>query len=101
MTHTFHPDAALEFEEEVRYYRTRGLVLGDRFAAEVRFAIRRILQTPERWRVVEDEVRVCRVRVFPFSLLYTIEHDFILIIAIMHQKREPGYWHYRLSGKGP
>jgi hypothetical protein len=24
-------------------------MLGDRFAAEVRFAIRRILETPERW----------------------------------------------------
>ena len=49
MNHVFHPDAALEFEEAVRYYRARGRMLGDRFAAEVRFAIRRILETPERW----------------------------------------------------
>lgn len=97
MTHGFHPDAALEFEEQVQYYRARGGRLGDRFASEVRSAIRRILQTPERWRVLEEDVRRCRVRVFPFTVLYTIERDFILIIAVMHDKREPGYWRYRLG----
>jgi hypothetical protein len=53
-------------------------VLGDRFAAEVRLAIRRILETPERWGVLEDEVRRCAVRVFPYRVLYTIEPDGIL-----------------------
>jgi len=97
MRHVFHPDAALEFEQEVRYYRARGRVLGDRFASEVRFAIRRILETPERWRVLEDDVRRCVVRMFPFSVLYTIEPDFILIVAVMHAKRQPGYWKYRVN----
>ena len=65
MNHVSHPDAAREFEEAVRYHRARGRILGDRFAAEVRFAIRRILETPERWRVLEEDVRRCLVRVFP------------------------------------
>ena len=101
MNHVFHPDAALEFEEAVGYYRARGRVLGDRFAAEVRFSIRRILETPERWRVLEQEVRRCLVRVFPYSVLYTIERDFILIVAVMHGKRQPGYWRYRLDPERP
>jgi toxin ParE1/3/4 len=93
----FHPDGALEFEEAVRHYRARGRLLGDRYAAEVRFAIRRILESPERWRVVEEDVRRCGVRVFPYSVLYTIEPDFILIVAVMHGKRQPGYWRYRVN----
>ena len=97
MNPVFHPDAALEFEEAVRYYRARGRVLGDRFAAEVRIAIRRIIETPERWRVLEEDVRRCMVRVFPYSVLYTIEPDFILIVAVMHAKRQPGYWRYRVG----
>lgn len=99
MSHVFHPDAALEFEEQVRYYRARGRVVGERFASEVRFSIRRILETLERWRVLEDDVRRCVVRVFPFSVLYTIEPDFILIVAVMHHKRQPGYWRYRLGSR--
>jgi len=33
---------------------------------------------------------------FPFNLIYTIEPGRILIIAVAHQKRRPGYWAYRL-----
>ena len=93
----FHPEAGLEFEEAVRHYRARGRLLGDRFAAEVRLTIRRILEAPERWRVLEDDVRRCMVRVFPYSVLYTIEPGFILIVAVMHGKRRPGYWRSRLG----
>jgi hypothetical protein len=28
--------------------------------------------------------------------LYTIENDYVLIIAVMHCHREPGYWHHRV-----
>lgn len=99
MSHVFHPDAGLEFEEAVRFYRARGRTLGDRLALEVRAAIRKILETPERWRVIEGGVRRCRVRVFPYSVLYTVEPDYIMIVAIMHSKREPGYWQQRLKSK--
>ena len=99
MNHVFHPDAALEFEEAVRDYRARGRTLGDRFALEVCGAIRKILETPTRWRVLEGDLRLCLVRVFPYSVLYTLEQDYVLIIAIRHSKREPGYWRHRLKSK--
>ena len=89
----------MEFEEAVGFYKERGRQLGTRFASEVRATIRRIIDTPERWRVLEADVRRCFVRVFPYSVLYTVERDFILIVAIMHGKREPGYWRHRLESK--
>jgi len=99
MTHAFHPEAAAEFEESVRYYRDRGQVLGDRFSFEVRAAIHKIIATPSRWRIFDEDVRMCVVRVFPYCVLYTVESNFILIIAVMHGKREPGYWKHRLDSK--
>ena len=99
MNHVFHPDAALEFEEAVRFYRACGPTLGDRFAHDVRAAIRKILELPARCRVLEGDVRLCHVRVFPYSVLYTVEQHYILIIAIRHAKREPGYWRRRLKSK--
>lgn len=97
MTHRFHPGALQEFEESVRYYHARRQGLGNRFADEVRSTIRRIVDAPERWRVVEEDVRRCAVRVFPYSVLYTIEPESILIVAVMHNKRQPVYWRYRLG----
>ena len=101
MTHVFHPDAAVEFEEAVRFYQDCGRGLGSRFALEVRAAIRRIVEAPEQWRVFEADVRRCRVRVFPYSVLYTIEPEFILVLAVMHGKRRPGYWRDRLEPRAP
>lgn len=100
MRHVFHPEAGREFEEAVQYYRPRGRKLGERFAAEVKAVIQKMVENPERWRVLEAEVRRCVVRVFPYSVLYSIESDFILILAIAHHKRAPGYWRGRLRSKG-
>ena len=44
---------------------------------------------------LDDEVRRCMARKFPYGILYTIEQDYILILAIMHCSREPGYWKSR------
>ena len=97
MRHEFHPEAALEFAEAVQFYKQRGRDLGRRFALETRLAIKKIGDHPKRWRMIEDDVRCCLVRVFPYSVLYTIEDDYILIVAIAHGKRQPGYWRHRLT----
>ena len=97
MRHEFHPEAVLEFEKAVHFYKQRGRKLGQRFAQEIRTAIAKIVAAPERWRVLEQDVHICRARVFPYSVLYTIEADYILIVAIAHGKRRPGYWRYRLT----
>jgi plasmid stabilization system protein ParE len=97
MRHEFHPEALLEFEEAVRFYKERGRKLGRRFAQEIRTTIVRVVATPDRWRVVEQDVRRCLVRVFPYAVLYTIEADCILIVAIAHGKRRPGYGRHRLA----
>ena len=96
MRHKFHPEALLEFEEAVQFYKERGRTLGQRFAKEVRMTIAKIVAAPDRWRVLEQDVRLCRARVFPYAVLYTIEADYILIVAIAHGKRRPGYWRHRL-----
>ena len=97
MRHEFHPEAVLEFEEAVKFYKQRGRKLGQRFAQEIRTTIAKIAAMPDRWRVVEQDVHICRARVFPNAVLYTIEADYILIVAIAHGKRRPGYWRHRLT----
>jgi hypothetical protein len=96
MTHDFHPEARLEYLEAARFYESCRRGLGAAFALEVEATIKRILETPERWRVLEQDIRTCRTRVFPYSILYTIEASTVLIIAVMHLRRRPGYWRERL-----
>lgn len=95
----FHPEALAEFEEAARYYKNCQEGLELRFIARVESALSQIQQAPERWLVFEEDVRRCLTRVFPYAVLFTVEMDFILIIAVMHCYREPGYWHHRLKSK--
>jgi plasmid stabilization system protein ParE len=97
MRYEFHPEALNEFEEAARYYSRRQPGLESRFVASVREAVDRILEDPTRWRAFDDDVRRCFPHVFPFGILYTIERDYVLIVAVAHCSRKPGYWKDRRS----
>lgn len=92
----FHPEALSEYEEAARYYAACQPGLELRFMACVEAAVRQIAGAPERGRAVEQDVRRCLTKVFPYAILYTIEKDWVLIVAVMHCHREPGYWRRRV-----
>jgi plasmid stabilization system protein ParE len=94
----FHPEALSEYEEAARYYASRQAGLELRFMASVETAVRQIADAPKRWRIMEQDVRRCLTKVFPYAILYTIETDSVLILAVMHCHREPGYWRRRVQG---
>ena len=79
------------------YYEERTARLGADFTVEVEDAIQSILKAPDRWRCIEEDVRRYLVRRFPYGILYTMEQDYVLILALMHLSREPGYWRHRAS----
>jgi toxin ParE1/3/4 len=98
MRYEFHPEALAEFKEAALYYAKRQPGLELRFIECVEDAVERIMAGPTRYRVFADDIRRCLTRVFPYGVLYTVERDFILIVAIMHLSRKPGYWRGRISG---
>jgi len=63
--------------------------------AAVEEAIRRILEHPDRWRMIEPER--CLTRKFPCSVIYSVQGDTIFIIAVAHGSGEPGYWKHRVA----
>ena len=107
MTYTFHPEALAEFSEAALYYSEKSPALGSVFYSEVESAIERIIENPTLFRTIDEDVRRCITRRFPYGILYTVEEDYILIVAVMHCSREPSYWKHRLrrdswgTGTGP
>jgi toxin ParE1/3/4 len=95
MRHVFHPEAVEEYEDATRYYAARSAGLADRFIECIEAALSHIVDAPERWRVLEGDIRRYVVRIFPYVILYSIEPEYVLILAVMHCKREPGYWRAR------
>lgn len=97
MTFDFHPNASMEYRESAAFYESCHPGLGAAFTLEVEAAIQRIIESPERWRRIEKDVRTCRTHTFPYAILYPIEKDSIFILAVMHLHREPGYWQDRIQ----
>jgi len=99
MTYSFHPEARAEFEEATLYYSEKSPSLGLAFYAEVEYAIERIVETPFLYRVIDEDVRRCLTKRFPYAILYSIEDHYILILPVMHYSREPSYRKHRLGEK--
>jgi len=93
----FHPEALEEYEEAAHYYARQQSGLDFRFIDSVEDAVGVILEDPLRWRVFEEDIRRCFTHVFPYGILYTIETDYVLIVAVAHCSREPGYWRHRIK----
>lgn len=97
MNFAFHPDALAEFEDAARYYAQKQAGVAQRFVLSVETAIHKLAKHPSNYAILEDDVRRCLTRVFPYAVLYTIETDFVLIVAVMHCHQKPGYWQHRMS----
>ena len=92
----FLPDAEEEMFEAAKYYQSQTTGLGIDYLSEVERAITSIAQSPLTWPKVEGELRRHLVRRFPFGILYYIEPEEIIIVAVTHLRRKPGYWEKRL-----
>jgi len=55
-----------------------------------------VQSNPLLYRIVEANLRKCRVLRFPYGLLFRDREDHIEIIAVMHLRRRPGYWKDRV-----
>ncbi len=84
--------AQTELDQAFEWYETQQKDLGVQFLNEFDAAIRRIISYPESYILIEKNVRRCLVKCFPYGILYGIDTDKIVIIAVAHLHRKPDYW---------
>lgn len=70
--------------------------LGVQFIAEFNAAIKRISAYPDSYMIIDSTIRRCLIKRFPYSILYGINVDMIVIIAVAHLHRKPNYWQGRV-----
>jgi len=86
----FDPEARLEFEDAVEWYNAEEAGAGDRLETEVHETLQRILQGPERYRLVGRTTRIARLRTFyRYSIYFHVESEFIGVISVFHASRNP------------
>lgn len=96
MTIHYRPDALREAEQAVGYYRAISPGLAERFLRALDDAVARIVQNSDAWVQLNNGVRRVLLAGFPYALVYRVEANEIIVYAVAHQRRRPGYWRRRL-----
>ncbi len=91
------PEAEQEMLEAAQYYHSQSPGLGRDYLFEVERAVRSIATSPQTWPILEGDLRRRLIRRFPCGILYRIDPDEIVIIAVAHLRKKPGYWGNRVK----
>jgi len=81
-----------ELRSAAHYYRERSLRVASSFMASVQDAIDQIVEFPESAPVIRGHIRGKVISRFPYTLMYRVEDDDVLVLAVAHQKQHPEYW---------
>ena len=90
-----HPKAEAELAEAAQFYNRRRPGLGGEFWEEVDARVVVLAEQPDRFRQLEDDVRQCSLRRFPYVILYRQTVAGVQILALKHHARHPDYWKHR------
>ena len=89
--------ASDELAEAVRWYESRRAGLGGEFFDAVVATVSLIETNPEIGTTISPDGQTRRVLVarFPYQVVYRLRPTEMVIVAIAHLKRRPGYWKNR------
>ena len=87
----FHPAAREQLREARLWYEERSPAC----AQEIDAAVSWVATAPMRYPVAEHKTRRVVLRRFPYNILYRVRPEEIIVVAVAHQKRRPGYWRGR------
>ncbi|GFO66806.1 hypothetical protein GMLC_03850 [Geomonas limicola] len=90
------PEAAEKFREAAKYYEQKAPGVGFTFVAEIHRAVEIAKSHPLSGKAIGRHLRSTPLHNFPFSIIYAPNPELVLIVAVAHQRRRPGYWKHRI-----
>jgi plasmid stabilization system protein ParE len=92
-----HPGAVADLTSAGDWYELQVAGLGADLTDEVDRALDAIAERPmtwPEWPGVGEALGVRRFLLarFPFAVAYVVEGDEVVVLAIAHLRRRPGYW---------
>lgn len=97
MTVEFLEEAEQELSEAALWYESKESGLGTRLRDDVARVVSHIAEDPLLWRERVGGYRRVNCPVFPYFVAYIIRNQKIIIVAVGHGHRRPGYWKSRVD----
>jgi len=87
--------ARRDFDESFDWYAARSPQAAVRFAAAVDAALAKVAANPLQFASPDGVHRECPLKKFPFRIIYRVVDNRVVVVAIAHAKRRPGFWRSR------
>ncbi len=88
-------EAVDEVDAVAGFYQEKQSGLEQRFLEVLEDAVWRIQRRPQVYQIIWGEIRRCKLPRFPYGIIFRVKSEHIEIIAVMHLRRQPGYWRTR------
>jgi len=86
---SFRPEARSEILEARNWYESRARGLGQEFARSVDAAVSTAAGMPELFSPIVGAFRRVLLRKFPYSLVFSVFGNELLVVAVFHHRRHP------------
>ena len=86
-----------EAAEAAEFYDSSEPGLGLEFFEQLDSLIQRLRDFPLSGTPVSTRLRASHLKKFPYSVIYYLDEEVLVVIAVAHQSRRPGYWRSRIS----
>jgi plasmid stabilization system protein ParE len=84
--------AQRELDDAVAWYNEQAVGLGQEFLDELDRTVRRAVAFPLSCPEIEPGIRRCLLARFPYGIIYGLDQETIVVVAVAHLHREPRYW---------
>ena len=91
----FRPEARAEVLEAQAWYESRATGLGLEFARALDAAVASAARNPDVCAQIAGSCRRVLLRKFPFSMVFRVGADGLLVIAVFHHRRNPALLTHR------
>jgi toxin ParE1/3/4 len=92
----FHDSAKADIACIYGWYEAHQAGLGERFLANVDAVVEVLKRFPTAYRAIRHGRRAT-LKSFPYSVLYIIDGDSVVVLAVIHSHRNPKEWLKRIS----
>lgn len=90
------PEAEADLTEAHAWYESQLTGFGAEFLLVVEASLAAIQRNPKQYQVIYRRIRRALTRRFPFGVFFLIRRKTVIVLAILHARRDPHDWQERV-----
>lgn len=92
---SIRPEAETDINDAYTWLEEQKIGLGKDFILCVDASIQSIIKTPHLFSKVYEQIHRCLIRRFPYGVYYFISENTVIVIGVLHARRNPAIWKNR------